>query len=716
MIQLYSLNVVLSNQKRQRLLLNLFERFEKSHFAFLIRTTLALGKKKGFLKQAAMLFAFVIALICIQLAVSQLTSFYSPSELNARQTAAKKYLLEPASAEDAYFHARILEVTKAKSIDCNCSGLESLVRNKLATPLSVYYGLKASQICGCTVKPLRVIEDAIETDLISEELDKFGGAALASKIMRSSLAPSTESIVAKVKALMQPTGLFRLARTETGSSNMKNTKLALLILAEFNGAAIDLTDVAASVSKLLFDNENEKQSDPTLLAPLYALTGKKPSMEAQGASPNERLHAIGHSLLELRHTTSVSLAASVIESLIILMSYKAQPVYIGLETNQFKFASQAPKTKISVTDAFGKSIPEASVEVTVKKEGRDKSLLEAKASDRVLDLSAQAAEITPGRYSVQLSVTLDGRPKTITTSAYFSVYADLKISEVSAGVSKDKAASHIELAGILEQNGWADELGDASKGHFVHVTFTASTPRKTGPRFHKPHQSFAKFTHIKTGTTSYFTAQSEGSIGGDAAGTGSKYRVSIELKKEAKTLKYLSGLYEVSLLVADSIYSPQEFVVGAVQLSLPAEKVEEPALYVRSLLHTSDHTLHALPEITHKMRPKPKSAPAIMSVLFSGIALIPLGALLYYLISLKLNLKKMKSLHAVAFSAGIGSMCVLYAAYWFTVPGFLFYDTIKYLLFAFPIVGLLGRNAVIATIAAREEEDRTEETSKAKAD
>jgi len=648
-------------------------------------------------------FTFVILLAWVAACHAQLTSFYSPTELALRQTAAKKYLLEPDNLQTAYYQARILEITKAKHIDCSCPALESLVRDREASPLSVYYGLKAAQLCGCTVKPLRSVEDAIEDDLASDNINKFGGAALAAKIMGLSDAPATDDIVAKVKALMQPSGLFRAQRQETGSSNVHNTKLALRVLSEYVAGDKAMNEVAIVVQKQLTDTENEKSSDPSLLTSIYTLTGKKPTLEGDG-SPAGRLQAIGQALLGLRHTTDISQAADVIASLVILMSYKSQPVYVGLEDNNFKYGAKSPKTQVLVKDAFGKTFTDASIEVlAMKKEGKEKSVLQGTVEGGLLDLNKdKSLDVTPGRYATELSVTLSGRPKAIFSTVFFSVFAELSISEVSAGISTDKAVSSIELREMLGQNSWTEDRADAAKNQYVHITFTASTPKKMGPRFQKPHQAFAMFTHEATGTTSYFVAASEGTYMG--SGAGAKYRVAVQTNKEAKTMMHLSGSYVVSLLVADALYSSQEYVVGSVHIEFAPHKVEEPALYINSLLHDSDHTLKALPEIQHRMRAPPQSAPILLSLIFTVLAAAPLFLLLNYFMGLNLNLARLASYNAAAFVVGFGLMCIMYALYWLTVPGFLFYDTIFYLLFAFPIMGILGRQGIIAVISAREAE------------
>ena len=80
----------------------------------------------------------------------------------------------------------------------------------------------------------------------------------------------------------------------------------------------------------------------------------------------------------------------------------------------------------------------------------------------------------------------------------------------------------------------------------MHVSFGVSTPSKVGKRFQKPHQVFVKFTHVESGTSTYFVGASEGTLGEGAV--GAKYRVAVAVAKEVETFKHLSGAYTVSIL------------------------------------------------------------------------------------------------------------------------------------------------------------------------
>jgi hypothetical protein len=498
-------------------------------------------------------------------------------------------------------------------------------------------------------------------------------------------------IVSKVSALMQPSGLFRSSRSLLGSSNLDNTKLGLLVLTEYISNNDDIKDITSTVSKLMSDSNNEKVSDPSLVSYLHALTGKKPSMEIEGASPSARVYAITESALALKYSDTPSTITSIVESLVILQSYKSRPVYIGINDNIHKFGKSI-NTNIIIKDAFGKNIQNSDVEVvSCKRDGKDKDIFKGPLNDNQLVL---ADDLAPGRYGVQLSIILPERNKPLFSTVYFSVQALLNIKDISVGITKEKIASDVDLTTISEENHWSGEEADTNKNDYIHVSFAISTPKKTGPKFQKPHQVFVRFTHEDTGLSSFFMASTKGTYSGK--GIGGIYGVSVFLKQEIETFSYQSGKYKVSILVGDASYESVEYTLGSVALKFPVKDQVDSALYVKALLHTSDTTRKPLPEFDHVMRPPPKNAPQVMSMIFTLLAASPCLIFIKYILSLKPNLNYLNTIKSKFYAIFVGVICIVYALYWLAVPGFLFYDTIKYLIYAFPIMGVVGKMSSIS--------------------
>ena len=646
-----------------------------------------------------MLERVLVLLALLALSTAQLSDYVSNDELSTIQARSKKALLSPKCLSGAYHHTRLLQATTTTKLDCDCTGLGKLVKDKSNKPLDVYYGLKAADACGCdNVKPLRSVEDDIEEHMNDADIWNFGGAALAAKAMNIP-TPSAADIVGKVTQLMQPSGLFRSARGSLGSSNLCNTKLALLVLSEFAGDSARneaVTDIISTVSaKLLADAENEKVTDPSLVTYLHDITNKNVNLEASGsgASASQRLFAVTEALVALKYSEKSSVIAPVVQSLALLSNsdYKSRPVHVGLQDKLFNYG-KAIKTSIDVRSALGKDVSGASIEVlSIVKEGKDKVLFKGNVEASVLDLSSKVDDFSPGRYAVQLAVILPGKKKPMQSELYFTVAAKLSVKEVSVGVTKSKSASDMDLNSITEANAWSGDSAYSAKNDYVHVNFAVSTPKKTGAKFQKPHQVFVRFTHVASGINSYFVGATKGTYTGK--GSGNVYGVSVFLKKEVETFAHASGEYEVSVLAGDIGYQPTEHVIGSVSLNFPALDKPDPALYIKALLHTSDTTLQPLEDFEHKMRPDPTNAPVVVSAVFSGMVALPLVIFLKYMLTLGVDVKRMRTGASTAYAAVVGGICALYALYWFMVPGFLFYDTVKYLIFTFPVLGYLGNKA-----------------------
>ena len=284
----------------------------------------------------------------------------------------------------------------------------------------------------------------------------------------------------------------------------------------------------------------------------------------------------------------------------------------------------------------------------------------------------------------------------------FVIQGKLEVSGVHIGVSTSKESSVSELTDVTVQNGIDGITGSATHNDFIHVAFTLSTPSKSGKRFQKPHQVFVKFTHLENGTSSYFVGAPDGQLDG---AVGSKFRSTASLTKETETFMRESGAYTVSILAADAAYSePIEWIIGTAELTFPATVQKSYPLYTKPLLFESDNSLTALPEIVHLMRPASKRASSFMASVFTILSIAPLILFIGFLLSLKPNLKRLVSFSSLCFVGCLATAAILYLGYWFSLDGFSFYDTIKYLCFLLPITVVVGSYAIPSVTHARLEE------------
>jgi hypothetical protein len=171
----------------------------------------------------------------------------------------------------------------------------------------------------------------------------------------------------------------------------------------------------------------------------------------------------------------------------------------------------------------------------------------------------------------------------------------------------------------------------------------------------------------------------------------------VSLADETASFLHLSGAYSTDIIVGDFAYVPVQFSLGTASLTFPAKPSPDQApLYTKSLLHTSDNTLAPLAEISHQMRSPDTRASGFMATIFSSLVAVPLVVFVGFVMSKTSNLSRMSASGALFYLCVVGVLG-MYLSYWFSLPGFSFYETIQYMFFVLPSTYVLGR-AVLASM------------------
>lgn len=518
----------------------------------------------------------------------------------------------------------------------------------------------------------------------------MAGAALAAKVDAADI--NTESLFAKLKSFMEPDGNFKSNMFDKSSASKANTHLALQVLEAYASGtkSESLAEFGDAVFNLLPQGDDEAAVDPTVLCYLGKISAKKPRLQSS------HLLVIMESILQLRHSSSLTNIASVIESLTFAKTYKAQPMYFGLSRPAIDIDDVSKSITIEIFDVFGKPVPADKIAVdAVKRVGRDTIIHQGEGA--VVNLSATTLEV--GRHVMDLLITLAGRTKPLVARKEFVVKGKVSVKSVYAGVTTSAKAERSSLTAVGKQNGLEDVEAFAAAGDVLHVHFSvvASSQKMDKKRVAKPHQAFIKLTHIDSGLSTFLVAQA-------SSGDVLNYQAAVVLTKEASNFMHQSGRYTVSILVADAIYvEPFDWVVGTFVLTFPTKVPKKFPLYKKSLLHDSDNTLTTLPEIEHMMRPPALRASPTMAALFTALCLLPLGLFFLFVMWSKPNLKHLSgsSNSGKGFLLSVAAILLMYTGYWFGLPGFSFYDTIKYICFLAPVTVILGRSALIAVTTAR---------------
>lgn len=182
------------------------------------------------------------------------------------------------------------------------------------------------------------------------------------------------------------------------------------------------------------------------------------------------------------------------------------------------------------------------------------------------------------------------------------------------------------------------------------------------------HQAVLKFTHADENVNTYFVLPAD---------KGAKtHGAVLHFAALSSKFSYKSGVHHVELIVGDPTFERAVvWNLGDVELELAAAPPVQPSpLYAKPLLHESDTTLKALPEITHVMRPQDPRPPITVSLAFTAAVLAPLAAFLLFTLKLQLNLGKLFQASVlpfgIVFLASLAAIFALFAWYWLELTMF----------------------------------------------
>lgn len=501
---------------------------------------------------------------------------------------------------------------------------------------------------------------------------------------------SLADIIEYVRPFWLVSGQFKSDKSDDTTGSVSNTLSVLHLLSEFVENDTDksfVKDFVDRAAKLLPEGEDESAVESVLLGYITGLLDKKPKLSSL------RLRVISDILLQQIYSNKLSTVSDALISLESMKLFKVAPVSVVLDKSSFEFNQQNKIIHVAVTDVTGDPALVVSLDVKSLKRSHyeEESRFQGSLVDGVLDLSALTLPL--GRYDLELIINIEDRSASISVTKHFAITDQLQISEILSGVTTSKLTPIGDLTSVHSQRGLQEVEGSALDSEVFHLAFTLSL--KSAYKFVKPHQVFIRFNHLETNTDTYFFAKAIRPVTAADSNSGYLYKAVISLSDEIETFLYLSGDYNVYVIVGDVSYLPLQHSLGVATLKFPEKPSNELPLYGRSLLHTSDNTLVALPEISHKMREPDKRASVATSSLFSIFVALPLLALIAFIISHTSNLKHFNSVINVLFISLVAGVLLLYLGYWFSFNGFSFYQTIRYMFFLLPVTYAVGRVALL---------------------
>jgi len=354
---------------------------------------------------------------------------------------------------------------------------------------------------------------------------------------------------------------------------------------------------------------------------------------------------------------------------------------------------QNPSVLVSVSNLLGQPVGEISVVAESAKRKEDgavvisKQKLISKASDfSVFELPFYDAKIPRGFYTIHLTLTPRGDDKLIgltDNTIEVKMTSEGAVENAELSVSDRDSASQAKTYKLNQPSALSDKL-ELDYHQKLALKFQIKDKR-TG-EFVRVQQAFLRFTNKKSRKEVIYLAEA-------ATGASAQYKVEVDLTTNANDFRHQSGAYELVLIVGDSLLqNALEWKLSDnLQLTFHEDSLpdkDHQSLYV------------SRPEIIHQFRVDEKRPPTIVSLVFSGLTLLPLLVLLISWLRLGFNLSGMPfGLSPLGFHLSHGAVFALMFFYWKYLDMF---QTIRYLaLISIPL--FLFGHRVLAVLAARRE-------------
>lgn len=433
--------------------------------------------------------------------------------------------------------------------------------------------------------------------------------------------------------------------------------------------------VHQKVIQLVPTADKSQFSDATIIGRIKWCTDKPLKLSSASIS------RIIDQLIPLKYTQDLATKFFFLSSFDSIHTLKNAPFFLSVLAE-----SQSPlKYIIHLHDLFGETVKASKMELVVVKDFESRKTVVENILLEGPFFDAGLFNLLPSRYIAEFAAFVgDKRANLYNSKHIFAVrHGKLFVKDVKFWVSDSKTFSASGTAVLQSENSLTEVSASALSLELLHLEYVLSGDIK--PELSAVIISNGKGVIVKYGV----------STSSNCDDSGCKQRISIDLGEDVEKFHHASGNYQLTIFVGDQLLEvPLMWQIGTVFLKFPARTDTKLALYARSLLHSSDVTLHPLPEIEHVMRAPSKRASNSAAFAFTVLVVLPLLTVIFYwLRTAKLDFGSV-SFSAVGIMACWFSLLALYSGYWFSLDGFSFYDTIKYLCFLGPLTVIVGSNVI----------------------
>ncbi|KAL5227460.1 hypothetical protein ABZP36_015725 [Zizania latifolia] len=671
-----------------------------------------------------------LLLLLLAAAVAPLSAAVRPVSDAHRSAAAELFAASPDGSfgdlERTYEAVRtfqILEAEKDKSLTGKAC---KLAAEKLAFPSSspakdLFHAVRIISVLRCGVDSSGYDDVAArlkavikETNSLLELYYSVGGLLSIKEQGHNIVLPDADSAFHAIKALSQSDGRWRYDTNSAESStfaagialealagivSLANAEVDPSMIGVVKNDVVKLFDTIKSYDDGIFYFDEEHVDATEYKGPITTSASVVRGVTSFANVASVKLNIPGEKILGLaKFFLGIGLPGSAkdcfnqIESLSLLENNRAfVPLILSLPSKVLSLTSK-DQLKVEVTTVFGSSAPPLIVNL-VQVLGSDSKVISTENKELQFDLdnNVHYLDISPlkidvGKYSTVFEISLQepeheaiyatgGR----NTETIF-VTGLIKVDKTEIGIS-DNDAGTVESVQKLDLQ--KDTSVSLSANHLqkLRLTFQLSTP--LGNKF-KPHQVFLKLKH-ESKVEHLFVVP----------GTARQFKIVLDFLGLVEKFYYLSGKYDLELAVGDAAMENSFLrALGHLELDLPEAPEKAPHPPAQAVDPFSK--FGPKEEISHIFRSPEKRPPKELSLVFTGLTLLPFVGFLIVLMRLGVNLKNFPSLPAPAafaslFHAGIGAVLLLYVLFWVKLDLF---TTLKYLSFLGVFLVFVGHSAL----------------------
>ncbi|ESO85997.1 hypothetical protein LOTGIDRAFT_220939 [Lottia gigantea] len=318
---------------------------------------------------------------------------------------------------------------------------------------------------------------------------------------------------------------------------------------------------------------------------------------------------------------------------------KSQPVVQVRVTNLM--GGSLGSLKVVADNA--KNIGEGSVVLNKKpftENSKDKSLFELNMLD---------SKPAKGFYEISISATPSKTDKRLlgTTGAIVKIKVTTTVSleGVEIGVA-DKDQTSVPRSTNLQYPKRSANVLEADFHQKIVMKFKLLD--KTTSQSLSAHQTFVRFTNQKTKQEIIFVAESDSS---------NLNKFELDVGARGKDFGFQSGQYGMELIIGDPVIeNPISWTMADVKLTFQEGQAKTKP---------STNQYSKKPEIQHQFNKPEKRPPAVVSLAFSGLVLLPVLILFILWIKLGVNISNFPvSLSAIGFHVCLAAIFGLYYCYW----------------------------------------------------